>query len=138
MSILKIISWYFLTTVCFLILDFTWLGFVAKDFYRKYLGYIMKTDINWLAAFIFYLLFIVGIIVFVVYPSLEKNSLLRCVLLGIFFGIITYATYDLTNLATVKNWPWQVVLIDIAWGGILTLIVSVISFYIAKYLSINY
>jgi uncharacterized membrane protein len=116
----------------FLVIDMIWLGLIAKNFYAKYIGFLMKTDINWIAAIIFYLLFIVGLIVFVVTPALEKNSWIAALLLGALFGLITYATYDLTNLATIKDWPLIVTIVDLIWGTVLAALVSVVSFLIAS------
>lgn len=91
----------------------------------------MKPDVNWLAAIIFYLLFIVGLVVFVISPAVEKNSWIHALLYGAFFGLITYATYDLTNLATLKDWPVLVTVVDLIWGTVLAASVSVISYFIA-------
>jgi len=113
-------------------IDMAWLGFIAKDLYQKYLGDFLTDKVNWTAAFIFYLIYVVGISIFVIYPSVNKNSALSAVIMGGLFGFFTYATYDLTNLATLKGWPLPIVFIDIAWGVVLTAIVSLSGFYIAK------
>lgn len=115
----------------FFAIDMLWLGVVAKNFYKDQLGFLMKNNINWTAAIIFYLIFIAGLVVFVIAPSIEKKSWLQLILLGSFFGFVTYATYDLTNLATVKNWPILVTIIDIAWGMVLATSVSAVTYYIA-------
>lgn len=115
----------------FFAIDMIWLGLVAKNFYRQQIGFLMTPDINWLAAIIFYLLFIAGMVVFVIRPAYEMNSWQHAVLYGALFGLITYATYDLTNLATLKDWPILVTIVDLAWGTVLSLSVSVISFFIA-------
>jgi len=116
----------------FFAIDMIWLGLVAKNFYREQIGFLMKPDINWLAAIIFYLIFIAGLVVFVIQPAFEKHSWQHAVLFGAFFGLITYATYDLTNLATTKNWPILVTIVDLAWGMVLSLSVSVVTFFIAS------
>jgi uncharacterized membrane protein len=126
------IKLYFITLPIFLVIDMIWLGLVAKNFYAKHLGFLMKTDINWTAAIIFYLVFIVGLIIFVIMPALEKNSWVTALLLGALFGLITYATYDLTNLATIKEWPLLITVIDLIWGTVLAASVSVVSFLIAS------
>jgi len=131
----KLIISYFLTTVVFFVIDMTWLGFIAKDLYRKYLGSFLSDTVNWTAAIIFYLLFIIGIFYFAILPAVEKNSLAKAVLSGALFGFFTYATYDLTNLATLKNWPLPVVFIDITWGAVLTAIVSTAGYYIVKWVA---
>ena len=97
------IKLYLLTLPIFFAVDMVWLGVIAKNFYSKQIGFLMKTDINWLAAIIFYLLFIVGLVVFVISPALQEKSLSKVLISGALFGLITYATYDLTNLATLKN-----------------------------------
>lgn len=125
------IKLYFIALPVFFVIDMFWLGIVAKNFYAKQIGFLMKTDINWLAAIIFYLLFIIGLVLFVVIPALEKQSLLQVILFGALFGLITYATYDLTNLATIKNWPLLVTIIDLIWGAILASSVSTITYLIA-------
>src|SRR5690349_5717593 len=109
------IKLYLITLPVFFAIDMVWLGFVAKNFYAKQIGYLMKPDINWGAAILFYLLFIVGLIIFVIEPSLEKSSWVQALLLGTLFGLVSYATYDLTNLATVKDWPILITIIDLIW-----------------------
>jgi uncharacterized membrane protein len=133
MSITKLLVSYVLTFIVFFIVDMAWLGFIAKDLYRKYLGSFLSDQVNWVAAIVFYLLFIVGVFIFAILPSIEKNSWVSAVTLGALFGFFTYATYDLTNLATLKNWPLSIVVIDIIWGSVLTAIVSISGFYIVKY-----
>jgi uncharacterized membrane protein len=133
MSITKLLISYGLTFVVFFIVDMAWLGFIAKDLYKKYLGNFLSEQVNWTAAIVFYLLFIVGVFIFAIMPSVEKNSWVSAVTLGALFGFFTYATYDLTNLATLKGWPINIVIIDILWGSVLTGIVSTAGFYIVKY-----
>jgi uncharacterized membrane protein len=125
---------YFATLVVFFAIDLVWLGLVARTFYKKYLGYLMAPNPNWLAAIIFYLLFIVGILVFVVVPGLADNSVKTTLLRAALFGLISYATYDLTNLATVKDWPLTITIVDLLWGTTVSVIVSYISFLIGKLL----
>lgn len=126
------IKLYFITLPIFFIIDMIWLGLIAKNFYAKHIGFLMKTNINWTAAIIFYLLFIVGLVIFVINPAIEKGSWVYAVLLGALFGLITYATYDLTNLATIKDWPLVVTIVDLIWGMVLASSVSVISFFVAS------
>ena len=131
----KLIISYLLTTVVFFAVDMTWLGLIAKDLYKKYLGSFLSDKVNWPAAIIFYLLFIIGIFYFCILPAVEKNSVVKAIISGALFGVLTYATYDLTNLATLKNWPLTIVFIDIAWGALLTGIVSTAGFYIVKWVA---
>jgi uncharacterized membrane protein len=116
----------------FFVIDMVWLVLVAKKFYQEQIGFLMKPDINWFAAIIFYLLFIAGLIVFVISPAVEKHSWVHALLFGAFFGLITYATYDLTNLATLKDWPLLVTVVDLIWGSVLASAISVITYFIAN------
>lgn len=129
------IKLYLITLPVFFAIDIAWLGIVARDFYRQQIGFLMAKDINWSAAVIFYLLFIAGLILFVISPAIEKRMWRDALLMGALFGLITYATYDLTNLATVKGWPVLVTMVDLAWGAILSASVSVIGYFIATKLA---
>ena len=120
----------------FFVIDMFWLGLVAKNFYRAQIGALMKPDINWIAAIIFYIIFVSGLIVFVITPSLERNSWTHALILGSFFGLICYATYDLTNLAVAKDWPLLVTIVDLLWGATLAALVSIITYFIAKKLGL--
>ena len=122
---------YAIALPVFLVIDMIWLTLVAKDFYRNQIGFLIKSDINWTAAIIFYLLFIVGLVLFVIAPAYEKGSWTSALLYGALFGLITYATYDLTNLATLKNWPLFVTIVDMAWGAVLSSCVSIVTYLIA-------
>ena len=115
----------------FFAIDMLWLGLIAKDFYAKQIGGLMKPNINWTAAIIFYLIFIAGLLVFVIMPAVVKNSWTHAVLMGALFGFVCYATYDLTNLAVAKDWPIFVTIIDLIWGAVLAASVSVITYLIA-------
>ncbi len=88
-----------------------------------------------MAAIVFYLLFIVGIFLFVIIPSYEKQSHIHAIIYGALFGFFTYATYDLTNLATLNNWPIKVVIVDILWGMVLTATVSVSGYFITQWMN---
>jgi len=132
MGIKKAVLLYLMTVPVFFVIDMVWLGAVAKGFYRRHLGDFLAAKFNWPAAMIFYLLFIVGILVFAVLPGLEKQSLIHCVVMGVLFGFFTYATYDLTNLATLQDWPLVIVVVDIVWGMVLSGSVATISFLLAR------
>jgi uncharacterized membrane protein len=116
----------------FFVIDMIWLVFVAKKFYHEQIGFLLKPDINWTAAIIFYLLFIAGLVIFVITPAVEKHSWVHALLFGALFGLITYATYDLTNLATMKDWPLLVTIVDLIWGTILASSISLITYLIAN------
>ena len=116
----------------FFVIDMAWLGLVAKKFYNQHIGFLMRPDVGWFAAIIFYLLFIAGLVTFVITPAIEKQSWINAVLYGAFFGLVTYSTYDLTNLATLKDWPLVVTVVDLLWGMVLSASVSVITYLIAN------
>jgi len=129
------IKLYFVTLAAFLAIDAVWLALVARTFYRRYLDWLMAANPNWIAALAFYLLFVVGVLVFVVVPGVEDGSLRRTLLKGALFGLIAYGTYDLTNQATVKNWPLTITAVDMVWGTVLSVAVSYIGFVAGKWLS---
>lgn len=122
---------YCIALPIFFAIDMVWLGVAAKNFYAKHVGFLMKANVNWAAAILFYLLFIAGLVVFVVAPAIEKGSWVRALFFGALFGLITYATYDLTNLATLKDWPLVVTVVDLIWGMALAASVSVATYSIA-------
>jgi uncharacterized membrane protein len=126
------IKLYAIALPVFFVIDMIWLGLIAKNFYRAQIGALMKSDVNWLAAIIFYLIFIAGLVVFVISPAIEKNSWIHALLLGALFGLVCYATYDLTNLAVAKDWPLLVTIVDLAWGVFLAASVSTITYFIAS------
>ena len=131
MTALQIVYLYLVTVPVFFVIDVIWLGVVAKDFYQQQLGYIMG-PVNWTAAIVFYLVYIVGILLFAVYPALQEGSIMKALLFGALFGFFTYATYDFTNLATVKDWPLLVTVVDVMWGTFLGSSVAVVSYYLGK------
>lgn len=127
---MKLVISYFLTTVVFFLIDMTWLGFVAKNFYREHLGSFLSDQVNWIAAVVFYLIYIVGIFIFAILPGVQEQSARHAFCLGAALGLLCYATYDLTNLATLNDWPIKVVVVDMAWGAILTGVVAFAGFHI--------
>ena len=122
---------YFIALPVFFVIDMVWLGLVAQFFYAKHLGFLMTQHVNWVAAILFYLLFVVGAVVFVITPALEQKSIMNALLYGALFGLVTYSTYDLTNFATIKNWPLIVTVVDLIWGMTLSMVVSILSYVIA-------
>jgi len=132
MKLTMFLKLYVITIPIFFIVDMIWLGLIAQGFYKKYLGFLMRPRVNWTAAVIFYLLFIIGIIFFSVQPALQAGSWTKAMIYGALFGFFTYATYDLTNLATIKDWPLIVTVIDIIWGSVLCGIVATASYLIGK------
>lgn len=114
------------------VFDAFWLSVVAKKFYEKYIGSLLLEKFNMTAALLFYSIYVIGVVLFVINPALEKDSLSHAALYGALFGLVAYATYDLTNRATLKGFPWTVVVVDLLWGTLLTMAVSAISFTLIR------
>lgn len=112
------------------VLDFVWLAFVAKTFYRSQIGSLLLEKPNMAAAVLFYVVYVVGVVMFVVSPALKKGSWAHAVLYGAVFGFVAYATYDLTNLSTLKGFTAKLVAVDLAWGTLLTAVVSSVTYWI--------
>ncbi len=114
------------------VLDFIWLGFVAKKLYYGEMGKILLEKPNMPPALLFYVIYVIGVVVFVITPALEKGSWLHALGYGALFGLVAYATYDLTNLATLKGFSQKIVVIDLLWGAALTAVVAVATYAIVK------
>lgn len=134
MTALGYLKLYLLTVPVFFAVDLLWLGVLSGDLYRKNLAHLLAPEVNWPAAIVFYLIFIVGILYFAVAPALAQGSLLRALANGLLFGFFAYTTYELTNLATLPDWPMKVVLIDTAWGMTLCASVAGLSYLIGRWL----
>ncbi|MEK7633191.1 MAG: DUF2177 family protein [Patescibacteria group bacterium] len=130
------LSLFVIALPVFLALDLTWIGFAARGLYKSQIGYLMASNVNWLAAIAFYVVFIIGLVVFVIGPAYESHSWIRALMYGALFGLVTYATYDLTSLATTKDWPLLVTAVDLAWGTVLAASVSVATVLIANGLKV--
>jgi uncharacterized membrane protein len=125
---------YLLTVPVFFTIDMIWLGLVAKNFYKEQLHSLLSPQVNWTAALLFYFIYIAGILFFAVRPGLEAGSLGKACIFGALFGFFTYATYDFTNLATLRDWPVLVSVIDIAWGTTLCTLVGGAGYLIGSWL----
>ncbi len=134
MSAVKYLGLYALTFLVFIVVDLTWLGFVAQGFYRSNLGKLMLGTPVWPVAIAFYLLYVVGVLVLVVLPAAHAGNVWQAVLLGALLGLVAYGTYDLTNWSTLAGWPAIVSIADLAWGTVLTTIVATAGYFIAKWL----
>ena len=132
MNFTQTILLYISTLVAFLGIDAIWLTTVAPKFYQSNIGHLMAEKPNLIAALVFYLLFIVGVLVLVTVPALKEDSVKKLLINAALFGMLTYATYDLTNLATLKDWPMIVTVVDIIWGTTLSTVTALASYYIAK------
>jgi uncharacterized membrane protein len=128
MNIPVFLKLYAVAVVTFFVIDLVWLGVVARSFYQNQMGHLMRAEVNWTAAIVFYLVFVVGIVVLAVWPAIERQSLGHAIALGALLGLVTYAAYDLTNLATLDGFPFRVVLVDMAWGTVLCGSVSAVTY----------
>lgn len=124
---------YGLTLPILLLADAVWLGVVARGFYRRHLGELLRPDVQWWAAVAFYLLFLAGLLVLAVLPALERQSVWRAVGLGALLGFVAYATYDLTNLATLRGFPPIVAAVDLLWGTALAAGLAAAAFKLATF-----
>jgi len=125
---------YAASLLVFLVVDFIWLGWVAQSFYHRQLGELLSQRVNWPAAIAFYMIYIVGLMIFCVAPALSRTSLRNAMVLGALYGFFTYATYELTNYALIRNWPAALVPVDIAWGVVLCTIVSTGGYSVGRWL----
>lgn len=114
--------------IVFLAIDLVWLGYIAKDYYRKHLKQHIVKEFDWRPAAVFYSLFMIGLVYFAIGPAIREDSLRDALVDGAAYGFFTYVTYQLTNLAVVKNWPRGQVAVDILWGTFLCASVSITSF----------
>lgn len=121
---------YIIALIIFVAIDAVWLGLIAPKFYKAQIGHLMTDKPNFIAAALFYLIFIVGVVYFVISPAVEAKSIGKVLLSGSLFGLITYATYDLTNLATLKKWPLKVTIVDLVWGTSLSTLIGLFSYLI--------
>ena len=126
---------YAATAIVFCALDFLWLGFVAKGYYQSQVGTLLLDKPNLPVAALFYALYIIGVLVFAVLPALDAGSWGKALLQGALFGLFAYATYDLTNLATLKGWSAGLAMLDLAWGAIVTGASATAGFLVARTLS---
>lgn len=113
-------------------LDILWLGVVAKGFYARHLATLLRPEVKWAPALLFYLLYIAAIVVFVITPAAERKSLAYALGMGAFFGLAAYATYDLTSYAMIRDFPLIVVIVDLAWGMTLTTIAAAVGYWAVK------
>ncbi len=132
MTVAGFFKLYGVALIVFFVMDLLWLGVVARGFYQTNMGHLMKPSVNWAAAVAFYLVFLAGLVVLVIQPAVERQSFAQAVLLGALFGLVTYAAYDLTNLATLEGFPLKVALVDLVWGTVLCATVSATTFVVSQ------
>ena len=135
MNFFEIALLFIATGLIFFIIDLLWLGIIAKNFYRKHLAGILREKFSFGPALVFYVIYVIGLLVFVTLPAIESGSIVQAVGEGALFGLVAYATYDLSNWATLKNWPVKVVAADIIWGMMLSSAVATASFVIGNTLN---
>jgi len=123
---------YGITVPIFFAIHLVWLVVVAKSFYRQHLGHLLAAEVRWGPAILFYLVFIAGLVFFAVRPALAAGSATRALGYGALFGLVTYATYDLTNHATLRDWPAIVTAVDLAWGSVLSASVAFLSYQASR------
>ena len=124
---------YAATAVVFFAIDFVWLSTASAAFYRPRLGAMLLEQPNLLIAGLFYLFYVGGIVYFAVSPALTEGGWSKALIAGLVLGFVAYGTYDLTNLSTLRNWPWSVTLVDLAWGTALTGVAAVSGFFITQF-----
>jgi len=134
MTFYKSIIVYAASFSVFLVVDFIWLGWIAQSFYHRQLGDLLSQRVNWPAAIAFYMVYIVGLMIFCIAPALNRESMINAIVLGGLYGFFTYATYELTNYALIRNWPAALVPVDIAWGVVLCIAVAAAGYSVGRWL----
>lgn len=129
---MEIIKTYLLGLIVFLGIDAVWLTTMNQRFYGKYLSHLMTDKPNLTVALVFYLINILGMVFLVINPAIKEQSLSRLIWGAALYGLCTYATYDLTNMATLKNWPIVVTVVDLVWGVTLSTVVCVVVYLLRK------
>ncbi|HTY40283.1 MAG TPA: DUF2177 family protein [Thermoanaerobaculia bacterium] len=124
MTALDFLKMYAVGVVSCFAIDLVWLGVVAKGFYQRQIGHLMRPDVQWLPAVLFYLVYVAALVVFVAAPAAERQSVGRAIGYGAFFGLAAYAAFDLTGLALLRDFPVSAALVDMAWGASLSAAVS--------------
>jgi len=137
MSFGKLAALYGISVVVFFAIDFVWLSTATSRIYKPYLGDLLADQPKLGVAAGFYLLYVVGILALAVIPGLQEGSVVGALWRGALFGFLAYATYDLTNLSTIRDWPWQVSVIDMIWGTALNTVVATVSFYAGTWLGLK-
>ena len=135
MSVILFAKAWVATTIAFLLVDGLWLGIVAKNFYREQLGFLMKDSVNFPAAAGFYLLYSAAVVYLASMPGFRESSAMTALMSGAVFGLAAYGTYDMTNLATLKNWPIAMSIVDMVWGTVLTSFVAYVGFRALQFFS---
>ena len=133
----KLVGLYAICVVVFFALDFVWLSTATKRVYQPFVGDLLAEQPKLAVAAAFYLAYVVGIIALAVIPGIRDGNVLGALWRGALFGLLAYATYDLTNLATLRGWAWQVSVIDMVWGTSVTSAVAVAGYYAGRWLGVG-
>ena len=120
MHVRKVLFAFLATMITLLAIDALWLSVLMGSTYQSYLGPLMLAEPKLVSAALFYVLYPLGLVVFAVMPALRKQDWRAAALLGGLLGLVAYGTYDLSNLATLRGWPWQLTIIDMVWGTFLS------------------
>ena len=121
-----------IASIIFLLIDIVWLSYSVRFFYKPQLGLLLNEKPVMWAAIFFYLLYVIGLAILIIQPAIVKESITQAFWTGVLFGLVAYGTYNLTNMATIKNWSPYVVFVDLFWGAILTGTSSSLGIFIAK------
>ena len=124
---------YVTALAIFFSIDLLWLGVIAKNLYRDQIGFLMVDQIRWVPAILFYVLYLVGLVLFAIWPAHKESSASTALMYGALFGFIAYATYDLTNLATLKGWPIKIVIYDMIWGAFISGATATLTYWISAH-----
>ena len=116
---------------CF-VLDLLWLGVVARGFYQRHLGALLRPDVRWVPGILFYLIYVAALVVIVVVPAIERQSVTRAVAFGALFGLAAYAAYDLTSLSLIRGYPVVAAVVDLAWGTVLSAVVCGVAYAVGR------
>jgi uncharacterized membrane protein len=123
---------YLITLIILPIIDLAWVGGIAKNYYKQHLGGLLATNTTWWAIAALYIVYVAGLVYFVVAPAIGQHNVLKALLGGLFFGLVVYGTYDLTNLALIANWPLGVSAVDILWGAFAGGLASTLAYLVAS------
>ena len=129
---LKYLAVYLSFLIALVAIDLVWLLGLAKNLYRDQMGDLMASEPKLLAGLAFYLIYALGVCIFVIVPALSKQSFLYALQYGALFGFFCYMTYDLTNLAVIRNFPTQLAFVDIAWGSFVTALSAGIAYWVGN------
>ncbi len=133
---MKFLIAYFVTALVFLIIDYIWLGFVMKDYFQSQLKHLMADEVNFSIAALFYLFYAAGVVYLCINPALVEGDWTKALINGAILGFLAYGAYDVTNAATLRDWPIPMSIIDVAWGTGLTALSAVAGYFaVSSYLS---